>query len=553
MPLDLSQAASAMLARRQRQREVQQNGHQRAEQLSARTYSGAVVPRQPRPKPKARQPPAYPPPSQYVRGAARPTVKPPEMPPPKHLLIQQRSRVAANPYQMDGPPSQERWRVAEPRLRPTAKSTTRPPRSGSAPAPPPPPRRPATAQTARLPLPRHSPWAYEEDEFESYVPATSARPSTKRPWQNSGSTVPRKQTAPPAQFPKDVFLQIWLGDDVEIPEFLEGLPTEGLAFSMEGKKANLCLQADEILGRYFEEPEESITYSEGNNQVDDSYERFPEVGAALRGHVANLKECFCIAKSDFHQIWAVGVSEKGRNRYQASRIALAATLVSQSLDADEEVDMSSTPAFAALVNTLRTAGTEEAPAPQPAQKKQKLAAHDEPESEAAEPVETTTETRISTLPRDVPFVISFADEPMPSVLDGLPSQAIAVSSDGKKKGLYSSADSLLSHLAGEAAADIEYLDDPRWEDHPEMGTVLKKIADAEECFVIAISRIHDVWALGVGMRSASRHSASKLALATVLAMSAQDAGDPVDLSEFQQFDAFVQEAYAALSAADEEP
>merc|ERR1712232_99128 len=127
--------------------------------------------------------------------------------------------------------------------------------------------------------------------------------------------------------------------------------------------------------------------------------------------------------------------------------------------------------------------------------------------------------------------------------------AIAVSTEGKKKPVYTQAQAVLAHLLEDEIDSVEYLDDVDWKAYPQVGAALKQIATAEECFTIAVCPAHGVWALGVGMRSANRFNAAKIALATSLAISRQESGEEIDLSGFQTFQDFVDEAYSALDLA----
>jgi len=145
-----------------------------------------------------------------------------------------------------------------------------------------------------------------------------------------------------------------------------------LAFSFEGKKWKLCSQAEDALVRLLgENPESCITYSEGNNQVDDSWKRFPDVGAALEWQIPYVRECFCIAACPSRATWAVGVSEIGRNRYQASRIALAIALSLQALDDGFDLDLTDVPSIADFVNHIR-ANDEEQEQEAPPSKRRKV-------------------------------------------------------------------------------------------------------------------------------------------------------------------------------------
>lgn len=348
------------------------------------------------------------------------------------------------------------------------------------------------------------------------------------------------------EFPKETPVEISLCEDVELPEFVDGMSPTTLAFSFDGKKLKLCAQADEILSRFFEDEENTIEYSEGNHQENDSWERLPEIGAALQQSVPNCVENFCIAKSTFHQIFAVGVHEKGKNRWYGSRIALAMVLVNQCKEAGEEVDLSNVPQFEQALNSCHSA----LPQPtSPPPQKRKLISDIATEPPRKKPVRIVPEVAESTLPRDVAFNITLPeDQELPDVIEGLATTAIAVSTEGKKKAFYSQGKQVLAHILGDEAKNVQYHQDVDWSAYPQVGAALKAIAPAEECFVIAVSPAHNVWALGVAMRAKERWAAADIALAATLAINANDGGDPVDLSGFSAFQDFLDEAYAALAA-----
>merc|ERR1712039_454133 len=106
------------------------------------------------------------------------------------------------------------------------------------------------------------------------------------------------------------------------------------AFSFEGKKKSFTTEADEFIKHVLQGESEDglLFYSEGNQQKDDSWEKFPDVGVALQDRVPEAKENFCIVTMPSHGVWAVGVQDKGIARYYACRVALAISLASQLMD-----------------------------------------------------------------------------------------------------------------------------------------------------------------------------------------------------------------------------
>merc|ERR1711948_174127 len=168
------------------------------------------------------------------------------------------------------------------------------------------------------------------------------------------SAPPPVRAAPPAapgvQFPRDKPLAIQFPDGVEKPEILDGMSDTSIAFSYDGKKKSLLAETDEVLKDFLGGTDEQagVKCSEGANMLQDSWEKFPDVGIAL-SEVSKSKECFCIVTSPQHGLWGVGVQEKGSMRWYAARVALAVALAAQAMEEGEDVDLSGVPTFEALV------------------------------------------------------------------------------------------------------------------------------------------------------------------------------------------------------------
>lgn len=331
----------------------------------------------------------------------------------------------------------------------------------------------------------------------------------------------------------------------------------GLAFSFDGKKFAMCGQCDEMIKRLFDDPdpEGEIEYSEGNQQVDDSWERFPEVGQALVDAFPDAgDECFCIAVCRAHNIWAVGVNSKGRNRYHSARIALAVALCRQISEAGGECSYADLPTFAPLVEAPQVTPPSLAALPEtPPRKKARLPPAEEAAPKRRAPtVNAKVESGQPTLPRDSPFWITLADDQsMPEELAGLAGVAMALSTE--RKSGYGDGDAVLKYVLGEAAEDVELLDDPDWSKMPEIGEALHQVEEgiAEECYVVAVSRSSGIWAVGVAMTGKARYGAARVALALSCVLAAEAEGEEVrdDLeARFPAFAAHLVEARAAATA-----
>lgn len=130
-------------------------------------------------------------------------------------------------------------------------------------------------------------------------------------------------TAESGYFPKDVPIWIKLPVDELMPEELDGLLPEALAVSCGGSRKGLYSRADEVLESVLPgcKEENLIDYLD-----DPDWSKFPMVGMALK-EVAEKEECMCVAVCPSRSAWAVGIAGKGKTRWQAAKVAIAATLL----------------------------------------------------------------------------------------------------------------------------------------------------------------------------------------------------------------------------------
>merc|ERR1712039_625151 len=97
-------------------------------------------------------------------------------------------------------------------------------------------------------------------------------------------------------------MTIQLLDDREVPELIEGLPDTAIAFSYDGKQKSMLAQTEEVLSHFMgadSANDVGMKFSEGNTQTQDSWEKFPEVGAAIK-ETNPTNECFCIVAAPDH-------------------------------------------------------------------------------------------------------------------------------------------------------------------------------------------------------------------------------------------------------------
>lgn len=283
---------------------------------------------------------------------------------------------------------------------------------------------------------------------------------------------------------------------------------------------------------------------------DTDWDVYPEVGNALK-NAGGEEQSLCLAINPARGMWAVGTAGKWRVRENVARLALCVALAFDDADDQLETIVSkwpdfgkvcaglglSTPAVVALPPRL--------PPSLPPPPRRVRAGAGAAASDASPPGKGMPGCQ---LPRDVPLWIELpSDSEAPATLAGLPTTALALSTDSaRRKGLYAKDHDILAHVAGGELADVEYHDDANWEHFLEVGTALKRHADVEECLNIAVLPSRSLWAVGVAMKGKCRFSAAKVALAAALAMQLEDDGDEApDVSEFPAFAEFLEEAKVA--------
>lgn len=165
---------------------------------------------------------------------------------------------------------------------------------------------------------------------------------------------PPPPVAPASEgFPKDEPIWIRLPDDDIMPEELDGLLPEALALGSDGtKRKALYTNADKVIAELVADPEADIEY------VDDSdWSKFPTIGAALK-EVAEKEECLCVAICRARSAWAVGVGMKGKPRFQAAKVALAASMLWQASEGGEDMPELECTAMLDFVEEVRQARQE---------------------------------------------------------------------------------------------------------------------------------------------------------------------------------------------------
>merc|ERR1719203_537147 len=78
------------------------------------------------------------------------------------------------------------------------------------------------------------------------------------------------------------------------------------------------------------------------------------VGKAIKS-LAPEEVCMCVAVCPEKECWGVGLSSKGKIRWQASKAALAAALAMKAAEEGTEVDLSAEPALAEFIEEAKAA------------------------------------------------------------------------------------------------------------------------------------------------------------------------------------------------------
>jgi hypothetical protein len=337
----------------------------------------------------------------------------------------------------------------------------------------------------------------------------------------------------------------------ELPEgaFLTGdgvLSSSGVAVYADKRLSNLTGSAAYILsdlvgGDYDEEVQ---------LQHDADHEQFPEISEALKELGQEGDSAHTVAFCHSQGTWAVGIGGQWKKRETIAKLALCVALIEKSEDADKI--FAQYPAFAdycGAPGTLKAKPKKGAKTPVP--KKRAIPAVQAMPVRAAPAMPPPGPVDTGSLPRDVPLWIRLPEEDVPAELEGLAAEALALCTDGtKRKGLYSSADRVLSELVGDVEGEVQFHDDCDWKIFPTVGAGLKEISEKEECMCVAVCPSRMAWAVGVGMKGKNRFQAAKAAIAATIHLQATALGEDLpELSEGSAILDFVSEAQVAKDEA----
>lgn len=262
---------------------------------------------------------------------------------------------------------------------------------------------------------------------------------------------------------------------------------------------------------------------------DPDWLEFPEVAAAMRAASAE-SNCFAVATCPNVRKWAVGIGGAWKTRETAAKLALCMALESSPSQAE-----STRESTAMLENITPAAVNQDQLCPL---NKRRRLQDESGTTDLEQSPHSGDETHRAPLLQDKPIWIQL---PVCAngVLAGLPTEAIAVSTDAKsRKALYNSIDKVLARLIPKPETDIEYHDDSDWTLFPEVVTALRQHGNPDGCLHIAIHRSSGAWGAGLSSKWRGRCIGAKIALAAMLAL--KSAGE-IALADLQDFAEFVME------------
>eukprot|EP00405_Crypthecodinium_cohnii_P017112 CAMPEP_0206452302 /NCGR_PEP_ID=MMETSP0324_2-20121206/19868_1 /ASSEMBLY_ACC=CAM_ASM_000836 /TAXON_ID=2866 /ORGANISM="Crypthecodinium cohnii, Strain Seligo" /LENGTH=526 /DNA_ID=CAMNT_0053922373 /DNA_START=97 /DNA_END=1677 /DNA_ORIENTATION=- len=350
--------------------------------------------------------------------------------------------------------------------------------------------------------------------------------------------------------PADTFRWIRLQGDSAL--VVNGLPDSGTAIFQAPCVQHLLSCSVDILTDLGID-NGSLTFTH-----DQDGSSWPDVAEVLKEEEGKEDVQFCVVECPDVGLWAAGVSSVWKKREQAARLALCVGIAAMS--AEFENLQTSQPDFVAYCQAvgIETGIPEVVAKEQPPAKRGAAAAALAPQhggkgagansaavpkkrakfgagpnnaaagGAGAAPADPAAELR------DKPFWIKLnADEDLPEVLEGMPPEALVLSTQTcARKGLYDKATDLLENLLSEGVADITEHDDPNWEQFPIVGAVIKEKMGTEECLSIMLCPQLNCWAVGVGMKAQMRKQAAKAALAITAALQHVEFGQEVDYTDY---------------------
>jgi hypothetical protein len=367
------------------------------------------------------------------------------------------------------------------------------------------------------------------------APPPSAAPAKSK--KSKAKDYEEAESTPTTTNPTPVVHMVTLQEESTLTA--EGLPGEAPA--LEYNKASYAFsEAHHCLSELVEDISSEVVFTH-----DAEGTEFPEVNAAIR-ETTGTTWCYCIASCAKFNKWGIGLAGGWKQREVAAKLALAVAICAEggpNLDslAASYPDFGQMCANAGFVPSggFVPVAKEEAPV-----KKKRKTVSKAQEADLAEMGGLGGVVGKPALPKNAPFWLNLAAPPA-VLIDGMPSETLMLfGEDGSRRALFNHVDKFLAEFVESVETDIEFVDDPSWENFPEVAAALEEYAIDSECLHIAVCGSAGVWAAGVGSKWKTRNVAAKVAIGTVLALRLADSGTGPDMTAFPEFSKFIEEAAA---------
>lgn len=196
--------------------------------------------------------------------------------------------------------------------------------------------------------------ARQQPKQPQHPPPTVRQQLPKSALNGNASTKPRP---PPPTIPvppaarKAAPVIRWISlEGSSKPASLEDLPETALVLSGGDMLKDIYANSDALLSHI-------LGWSDDDVELHDDAASLSEVGAALR-QMSQKQAPFCVATSSGRGVWAVGLGMRLDVRHKAAQVALAAMIyMLEYEDTDEDLDLSEYPAFAELLDEVRSSMT----------------------------------------------------------------------------------------------------------------------------------------------------------------------------------------------------
>jgi len=324
----------------------------------------------------------------------------------------------------------------------------------------------------------------------------------------------------------------WVTLEEESSATGQGMPAKAPAIIFD-KNQSVFGKGHNVLSDLVDDVAKDVVFTH-----DAEWTKHPEIGSALKQTPGCEEQCFCVARCEKLGKWAMGLAPGWKHRETAAKLALAVAICAEGGPALDTVAAN----YKQFGELCASAGF----SPSAAVMKPPATTRGKPGlgnglglGEQVVAAAQAVPGRL--LPANSPFWLRLASPPA-LLIASMPTETLLIHEDGNRKRLYGHADQILAEMIPGAETNVECVDDAMWEKFPEVVAALEGYNIQDSCLHVAVYGAANIWACGVGSKWKTRSAAAKIALATVLALRAIDAGQGPDLSKHPEFGAFLNEA-----------